>query len=97
MADANPEATEEGRRIRKARDEHGMTQSELGQRLMPPTSWRTIAAYEKGTYRPKSPRREQLGLILGIDLGGSTGLERSELLSELLNIRSRVDMLIARL
>lgn len=90
--------------MKAARKQLGYTQTQLGQMLDPPVPWRTIAHWEKGDYKPKSPRREQLIRIL--DLAGApeqkpvqTGevnLPRHELVRGLLAIRSEVDGLLSR-
>ena len=72
--------------------------------LDPPCGWRTIAHYEKGDYKPKSPRREQIMDILNltpsnaisVPQSGGIGLPRHELVKGLLAIRSEVDGLLSR-
>lgn len=94
--------------IRAARDAMGLTQSELGARLSPPAGWRTVAHWEAGDFRPKSPRREQIAAILGIPLPGFNGeappliapiggIDRPAIVKELLAMRDRIDKLLADL
>lgn len=91
------EAVETGQRIKSARQAKGLTQGELGDLLNPPTPWRTVSHWEQGDYMPKSPRREQLAVILGLNLGDIDSMSKREMLQELLFLRTRIDQLIVRL
>ena len=99
MPDLTPEA------MKAARQRLGYSQKRLGEMLTPPASLRTVASWEAGEFKPKSPRREQLMAILELEpVGhveipqiGMVGVPKHELMQSLLRIRTEVDALLSRL
>lgn len=97
MSDLSPAA------IKEARKRLGYSQRQLGEMLDPKVAWRTVASWEAGKFKPKSPKREQLMAILGlgpevrIEQVGTVGMARHEVVEALLRLRAEIDGLLERL
>ena len=89
--------------MKRAREDKGLTQEQLGQMLDPPARQTVIARYERGDYQPRGRRRDQIKAALDLEdiempikQYSEIGMPRHELVGKLLAIRTDIDNILSR-